>query len=226
MDTKYIDLFSSFKDTKDNIYVYVRVSTDLQNTDGQLFEVYNYCKKELLYPPIKNIYVDHAVSGYKVSYKDRKIGEILNKCKKESIIIVPEISRMARNMFEISEIIKYCCDNKILIIDIKNNIKYDGSIQSLLMSQVYGMVALLEREQISNRVKSGMKKAKNEGKVIGGRTGRNVKNKLDGKEEEIKSLIDQNLSMRQISKKLSVHEAQLRKYLIKNNLHDKFKKKQ
>lgn len=201
-----------------SIYVYVRVSTDMQSTDGQLFEVYNYCKKESLFPPIKNIYVDNGVSGFKVSYKDRKIGEILKKCKKGDTIIVPEISRIARNMYEVSEVLKHCCDNKILIIDIKNNVRYDGSMQSQLMGQLYGIVSLIERTQISERVKAGMKKAKNEGKIIGGRSNRKVKNKLDGKDEQIKDLVNQKLSYGKMSKILGVHKAQIRTYLIKNKL--------
>lgn len=228
MDTKYLDLFRSFNETNQNIYVYVRVSTDLQNTDGQLFEVYNYCKKELLYPPINNIYIDHGISGFKISYKDRKIGEIIKKCKKGDTIIVPEISRIARNLYEVSEVLKHCLDNKILVIDIKNNVKYDGSLQSQLMGQVFGIVSLVERTQISERVKAGMKKAKNEGKKIGRQKGQkilNTKNKLDGKDEEIRKLIDQNMSMRQISRILNVNISQIRNYLIKHNLHDKFKTK-
>lgn len=224
MDTKYIDLFGSFTDTNDTIYVYVRVSTDLQSTDGQLFEVYNYCKKESLYPPIKNIYVDNGVSGFKISYKDRKIGEILNKCKKGDTIIIPEISRIARNMYEVSEVLKHCCDSKILIIDIKNNVRYDGSMQSQLMGQLYGIVSLIERTQISERVKAGMKRAKNDGKKIGRQKGQIVRNKLDGKDDEIKQLIDQDMTMRAISRKLNVNVSQIRNYLIKHELFDKYKK--
>lgn len=229
METKYIDLFKDLEDKKDNIYVYCRVSTDLQSTDGQLFEVFNYCKKEKLHPIIENIYVDNGISGYKVSYKNRKIGEILNKCKelgkKDSIIIVPELSRMSRNMFESSEIIKFCMDNKITIVDIKNSIKYDGSLQSQLMSQIYGMVSLLEREAISNRVKAGLKKARNEGKITNGRLNRKVKNKLDGKDQEILDMVNNNISMRQMSKSLNVNISQIRNYLIKNNLFIKYKSK-
>ena len=229
METKYIDLFKDLEDKKDNIYVYCRVSTSLQDTAGQLFEVFNYCKKEKLHPIIENIYVDNGISGYKVSYKNRKIGEILNKCKelgkKDSIIIVPELSRMSRNMFESSEIIKFCMDNKITIVDIKNSIKYDGSLQSQLMSQIYGMVSLLEREAISNRVKAGLKKARNEGKITNGRLNRKVKNKLDGKDQEILDMVNNNISMRQMSKSLNVNISQIRNYLIKNNLFIKYKSK-
>lgn len=224
MDTKYLDLFGSFENPNDTIYVYVRVSTDMQNTDGQLFEVYNYCKKESLYPPIKNIYIDHGISGYKISYKDRKIGIILKQCKKGDTIIIPEISRIARNMYEVSEVLKYCCDTKILVIDIKNGIKYDGSVTTQLMGQVYGMVALLERNQISERVKAGMRRAKNDGKIVGGRKDRNVKNKLDGKDEQIKDMIDNDFTMYKMAKELNVNVSQIRNYLMKNNLHNKFKK--
>ena len=228
METKYLDLFKTLEDKKDNIFTYCRVSTDMQCSDSQLFEVFNYCKKEKLHPIIENIYVDNGISGYKVSYKDRKIGEILNKCKskKDCIIIVPELSRMSRNMFECSEIIKFCMDNKIIIIDLKNNVRYDGSIQSQIMSQVYGMISLLEREAISNRVKSAMKKAKNEGKMIGGRCKERLKNplknKLDGKHEEIIKYVNDNVSVNKMSKAFNVSNSQMQNYLKKSNLYNKY----
>ena len=150
MQSKYINDFSSFTKKDNYIYVYVRVSTNLQSTDTQLLEIYNYCEKERLYPPVENIFSDDGISGYKVSWKDRKIGIIINeKCKKEDIIILPELSRAGRNIHEVNEIIKVYLDKKILLIDVKNNIKFNESLQSSIMGQIYDMVSLIERTQIS-----------------------------------------------------------------------------
>ena len=74
-ENKYIKIFDGFKQQYDNVYV--RVSTNLQSIDNQLLEVYNYCDKERIYPPKKNIYYDEGISGYKVYRKDRKIYDII-----------------------------------------------------------------------------------------------------------------------------------------------------
>ena len=167
MNKKYLDLFDNFIQHDDNVYVYVRVSTNLQSIDNQLLEVFNYCEKERIYPPKKNIYYDEGISGYKVSWKDRKIYDIISKCKKNDIIILPELSRAGRNMYEVNEIIAHCKNNNITLIDVKNKIKFDGQLHSAILGQLYGMFSLIERNLISERVKNGMAKAKLEGKLKG-----------------------------------------------------------
>ena len=50
-----IEKFDTFPSIDLNTYIYLRVSTDKQSIEGQLLEVYEYCLKNRVYPPSKNI---------------------------------------------------------------------------------------------------------------------------------------------------------------------------
>ncbi len=192
----------------------MRVSTDKQDINSQLNEVYNYCDNERLYPPSKNIILDEGISG-KIDWKDRKLNYIVDESKKNDIIIVPEISRLGRNMNEVNEIIGICGRKKVMIIDIKNKLKLDGSFQTSIMANLYTIFSQMERQLISERTKQGLLIAKQKGHLTGRARGIK-KNKLDGKDNEIKKLIDEKKSIRQIAKELNVKHPQLLKYISNN----------
>jgi len=215
--TDYLRKFDEFPSFDNNIYVYCRVSTDLQTTDTQLLEIYNFCLKERIYPPSKNVFSDDGISGYKVSWKKRKIYEIAQKLKKGDMVIVPEISRLSRKMDELNEIVKFFNDNGVTLIGIKNNLRLDGSLSSKILCQVLTMVSEIERDQISKRVKDGMERARLEGKLTGRNRG-TKKNKLDNHIEEIKKYIEEKKTYKQMSILLKTDIAQVYKYIKKNNL--------
>lgn len=209
-------LYDKFPSFDDHVYAYVRVSTDKQDIESQLNEVFNYCIKERLYPPQKNVFQDEAISG-KVTWKNRKINDIMEKIKKGDILILPELSRAGRNLNEVNEIIAICDRKGCLIIDIKNKIKLDGSIQSKIMGNLYGLFTEIERNIISERVKQGLVVAKMKGNLTGRKRGIK-KNKLDGKEEEIKKLLDEGETKKYISKYLDVDYAQLHRFIEKREI--------
>ena len=192
-----INQFDKFPQIDNHVYVYLRISSDKQDITSQLNEVYNYCVKERLYPPSKNISIDEAVSG-KISWKERKISNIIEESKKGTMIIVPEISRLGRNMIEINQLIGLCAEKKIVIIDVKNNLKLDGSFQTSMMATLYTMFSQMERQLISERTKQGMLIAKQKGHLKGGKKGAIKKHRLNGHEDEIKKMISEEISYRQI----------------------------
>jgi putative DNA-invertase from lambdoid prophage Rac len=206
-----INDFDKFPKCDNHVYVYLRVSTDKQDISSQLNEVYNYCDNERLYPPSKNIVLDEGVSG-KIDWKDRKLNNIVEDSKKNDIIIVPEISRLGRNMNEVNEIIGICGRKKVMIIDIKNKLKLDGSFQTSIMANLYTIFSQMERQLISERTKQGLQIAKQKGNLNGRKRGIK-KNRLDDKDEEIKKMIDKKISIRQIAKELNVKHPQLIKYI-------------
>jgi putative DNA-invertase from lambdoid prophage Rac len=210
-ENKKIHDFDLFHDTDFHIFVYIRVSTGKQDVASQINEVYSYCEKERLYPPSKNIFVDEGISGT-VSWRDRKIFNIVENSKKEDIIIVPEISRLGRNMNEVNQLIGICIEKKVKIIDIKNKLKLDGSFQSSIMATLYTIFSQMERQLISERTKQGLIIASNKGHLKGRKRGIK-KNKLDGKDEEIIKLIKEENSIRGIAKILNVNHSQLLKYI-------------
>lgn len=212
-----IDKFDEFPAKDNHVYCYLRVSTDKQNIDSQIKEIYDYCIKERLYPPKDNIYCDEAVSGFKVKWENRKLKLIYDKLKKGDILIIPELSRLGRKMGEINALLHDLSSNKkIIVIDIKNNLKLDGSLQSQIMSSIFNIASELERNLISERTKKGMATDRVKEKLKTRKTKQN--NKLNGKEEEIKEMIKNGIPKINISKKLGVHNAQLYKFIKNKNL--------
>ena len=104
------------------IYGYIRVSTDKQNVENQRFEIENYCKERGM---IVNAWIEETISGTK-KIDQRKLGKLLNKLKKDDILICAELSRLGRNMFMIMSILNYCMEKEInklhkIILDININ---------------------------------------------------------------------------------------------------------
>lgn len=198
------------------VYAYIRISTDKQTTDSQLSELNKFCKKNKHKIDDDNIIIDEGVSGA-IKWRERKIFNIINKVVRDDIIIVPEISRLGRNMNEVNEMIAICDTKKVKIIDIKNNIVLDGSFQSSIMANLYTMFAQMERNLISERVKQGLIVAKEKGHLTGRKRGVK-KNKLDSHKDQLIILAQEGNSYSNMSKILDVTPSQIRKYMINNDL--------
>ncbi len=74
-----------------------------------------------------------------------------------------------------------------------------SDIQSKVMITMFSLFAEIERDLISERTKSGLARAKAEGKLLG-RPKRLGKSRLDGKEDEIRELLKKGVSKASIAK--------------------------
>lgn len=205
----------------EHIYAYIRVSTGRQTTDSQLLELNNYCTKNRYNLKPDHIIVDEGVSG-KIEWRKRKINDIINLVKNNDIIIVPEISRLGRNMDEVNEIIAICKRSKVKIIDIKNNLTLDDSFQSGMMANLYSMFAQMERQLISERVKQGLLIAKQKGRLTGRARGIK-KNKLDSHTDDIVKYAQDGLSYSEIGKKLDVDPSQVRRFMMSKDINKHYR---
>jgi hypothetical protein len=75
------------------LYAYLRVSTDTQDVNNQKLSVLEYCATQRLGVPEL---VPDTVSG-KVDWEQREIGRLLARCAPGDILVVAEISRLARS---------------------------------------------------------------------------------------------------------------------------------
>ncbi len=73
-------------------------------------------------------------------------------------------------------------------------------MQTKVMITMFSLFAEIERDLISERTKEGLARAKAQGKVLGRPKGSLGKSKLDGKEREIKTLLDKGVSKASIAK--------------------------
>lgn len=176
---------------------YARVSTMEQDLKNQRYEILNYASKNDLQI---TSWVEAKVSSRKTT-KERLIDTLLEKLKEGDTLIVAELSRLGRSVGQVAIIANTLIESGVKLICIKEGMKLDGSpdIQTKVMLTMFSLFAEIERDLISERTKSGLAKARAEGRLLGRPKGLG-KSTLDGKEEEIKELLRKEVSKASIAK--------------------------
>lgn len=190
-------------------FAYLRVSTFEQNTDKNKLDILKFANNKKL----GNVeFVEEQISG-RSNFKDRKLGKILNIMKKGDILIVPELSRLARSVSQILEVIDITKQKEIKLYAIKENFSNDEqSITATVTSTIFALVAQIERDLISLRTKEALQAKKATGTKLGRPKGRG-KSKLDKDREEILKLIRLKVPKTIIAKQYSTTVANLSRYL-------------
>lgn len=194
------------------IYGYIRVSSDKQTVENQRFEINNFCKREKL---VIDGWIEETISGTK-AYNKRELGKLLNKVKKDDLIICAELSRLGRNLFMIMEILNICMTKECRVWTIKDNYRLGDDIQSKVLAFAFGLSAEIERNLISQRTKEALARKKAEGVILGrpkGKKSSQEKYKLFGKEVLIQELLKNKVSKRQIAKICKVDRNTLDRYI-------------
>ena len=200
------------------IYGYIRVSTDKQTFENQVFEVENFCTRENL---TIDQWVTETISGTK-DFEKRELGRLLNKIKAGDVLICSEISRLGRNLFQIMTILNKCMQREAQVWTIKDNYRLGADIQSKVLAFAFSLSAEIERNLISQRTKEALARIKAGGKKLGRPKGsKNSSRILDGKKEFILQQRCLGISSAHIARKLGVSASLIYKYLdkIKKNGH-------
>jgi DNA invertase Pin-like site-specific DNA recombinase len=197
------------------IYSYLRISTDKQELENQKFEVLKYANDNKL----GNIeFVEEAVSGRK-SWKERKIGELVERLNKGDVLIVTELSRLGRSMLEIMELLSILLRKGVELHIVKNRQVLKDDLQSKVFAMAFSIAAEIERELISQRTKEALQRRKAEGKPLGRPKG-SFSSPLDKHWDQIKELREKGVSISSIAKILEVPYSTLWSYIKRrqNNL--------
>ena len=122
---------------------------------------------------------------YRLS-KERRIDELRAKLADGDTLIVAELSRLGRNMFETLNIINALGESGVRILFVRQpELSTDGPQTKLLLA-IYSYFAETEREFISLRTKQGLAAARANGKTLGRPKGsRNKVRVLDPYKEQI-----------------------------------------
>lgn len=192
---------------------YLRVSTIDQNLQKNKADILHLANDKNLG---KVEFVEEKVSG-KISWKQRKIGPLLEELKKGDIILLSEFSRLGRSMLECMEIISIAVEKGIKIYTVKGGWQLDNSIQSKVMAMVFSMAAEIERDLISKRTKEALQSIKQSGVRLGRPKGPG-KSKLDPFRPEIQALLNNGSSQKFIAKRYKVTEPTLSNWMKKNFL--------
>jgi len=194
-------------------YAYIRVSTDKQDLENQKFTILQYANNKKL----GNVeFIEETVSG-KVSWKNRKLKEVIANLGEGDSLIVAELSRLGRSMLEIMELLNLLLQKGVNIYVVKGNYELKDDIQSKVLAFAFSLASEIERELISQRTKEALAKKKAEGKKLGRPKG-SYNSKLDEKKEYIKELLEKGVSISSIAKILGVHYNTMRNYIISRKL--------
>jgi len=195
-------------------FAYLRVSSDQQDIKNQKFGLLEYCNNRNI-NPIK--FVEDTVSG-KITWKERAIGNILEKAIKGDLIVVSEISRLGRSTLQVLEILEAAAKKEISVHIAKNHMVIDGSIQSTITATVLGLAAQIEREFISSRTKEALAKRKEDGMKLGRPKGQAQLLKLDNYRDEILKYLKKGINKRAISKLIECSPSTLYEWLKRRKL--------
>jgi len=203
---------------------YLRVSTGSQDLANQKVAVLDYARE-------KRFAVDRFVEVLASSRKNlaqRGIEDLLGNLAAGDRLVISELSRLGRSLGQVIRIVDELVKRKIGFVAIKEAIRFEGKqdIQTKVMIALFGLFAEVERDLISQRTKEGLAAARAKGRLLGRPKGALGKSKLDGKEEEIRMLLEKTVSKASIAKIVGVSRTALHHFIRTRELDAKASKGQ
>ncbi len=187
------------------IAIYARVSTNKQSTDSQLLDLRRYTRERGW--KIFKEFVDNGVSGTKDSRP--ALNELMNDARKRrfDMVLVWRFDRFARSTRHLINSLEEFRNLSIDFVSYQENIDTSSPLGSAIFT-IISAVAQLERDIIAERVKAGLRRARENGKRLG-------RPCTDVNRKEIQELRSQGLSHRAIATQLGISHSTVGQILRK-----------
>ncbi|MGN0191894.1 MAG: recombinase family protein [Candidatus Cryptobacteroides sp.] len=181
---------------------YIRVSTEMQNSESQTFEIRNYCNATDLKI---DKWVEESASGT-IPWEKRRLGKTIRKMQPGDLIVCTEISRLGRNMLMIMSILNYCSQRHIRIHTIKDSFDLSDNINSRIIAFAFALAAEIERNLISQRTKEALAARKKSGIRLGRPKGCGSKVvRICNNSREIEEMLASGRSLTAVAADFKVH---------------------
>ncbi len=146
------------------IAIYARVSTTDQSTESQLLDLRRYTRERGW--TIFKEYCDNGVSGTKDSRPALNV--LMNDAKKRrfDVVLVWRFDRFARSTKHLILALEEFKNLGVDFVSFQENIDTSSPLGSAIFT-IISAVAQLERDIIAERVKAGLRRAKENGKKLG-----------------------------------------------------------
>lgn len=191
---------------------YLRVSTEKQHLANQQDEIRRFAESKKL---IVNQWVTEVASGKK-SERERKLGTLLRRLKRNDTLIVTEISRLSRTLTDIMAIMGKCLERGINLYTTKEGYSFDNTINSKVLCFAFGLVAEIERNLISMRTREALALRRAEGMVLGRRHGSYTKmNVLIENQQVVIAMLNRGKSINDICKRFDLSRDTFAKFRMK-----------
>ncbi|HKM86167.1 MAG TPA: recombinase family protein [Terriglobales bacterium] len=177
--------------------IYVRVSTPDQHVESQLYDLRELAAQRGF--EVVHEYEDRGVCGKKARRPGLDLLMADARREKFSVVLVAAFDRIARSTRNFLQVIDELDGMGIEFISRRENVDTSGPMGRLFVT-IISAIAELERSLVVDRVKSGMRRAKLEGRQIG-------RSRLDVNREQV--VIDRRsgMSLTQVAKKHGISRA-------------------
>jgi len=155
-----------------------------------------------------------------MSWKKRKIAQVIEGMGEGDNLIVSELSRLGRSMLEIMEILSVAVQKGIHIYSVKGNWQLDDTLQSKVVAMAFAIAAEIERDLISQRTTEALAARKRAGVILGRPKGVG-KSKLDQFRVEIEALIANGSSQKFVAQRYGTSEVNVSRWMKKHGLKKK-----
>lgn len=180
-----------------NVVAYCRVSTSDQSVDMQRQDIENYCRARGL--RLDREFMDQGISGARASRPALDTLMVEVRLRKIQTVLVWSLSRLGRSLKHLLSILEEFDSCGVTLVSLKEG--WDlGTPTGRMIFQIMGALAEWEREQIRDRVKSGLKAARARGSRLGRPT-------INYDPERIMELKGAGFSTRAIAKEIGVSNA-------------------
>jgi DNA invertase Pin-like site-specific DNA recombinase len=177
--------------------VYVRVSTPDQHVESQLYDLREFAAQRGF--EVVHEYEDRGVCGQKARRPGLDALMADARRKKFSIVLVAAFDRIARSTRNFLQIIDELDSLGIEFISRREGVATGGPMGRLFVT-IISAIAELERSLTVERVKSGMRRAKLEGRQIG-------RSRLDVDREKVIEDRRNGMSLTQVAKRHAISRA-------------------
>ena len=176
------------------VALYCRVSTSDQTCDNQLRDLRDYCRARG-WTDVEE-FIDTGISGTKERRPalDRMMVEV--KARRVDVVVVAAFDRFGRSVRHLVEALELFRHLGVEFISLREQIDTGTSLGQAIYV-IISAISALERSLIVERVKSGLRRARAEGKRLG-------RPRLQVSERQLRIVVNQNLPVRAAAKALGV----------------------
>lgn len=140
------------------VYGYIRVSTDKQTIENQRYQIKSKYRIDQWF--------EETISS-RVVLEKRVLYKLLNNLNDGDNVIVTELSRIARSMTEMYNIVQLIRNKNVTLTSIKEGFKLDDTQLSKIALAIFSLAAELERDMLSERTKIGLQRVRASGVKLG-----------------------------------------------------------
>jgi DNA invertase Pin-like site-specific DNA recombinase len=177
--------------------LYVRVSTPDQHVESQLYDLRELAAQRRF--EVVHEYEDRGVCGKKARRPGLDALMADARRKRFSVVLVAAFDRIARSTRNFLQVVDELDSLGIEFVSRREGVA-TGDAMGRLFVTIISAIAELERSLVVERVKSGMRRAKLEGRQIG-------RSRLDVNRQQVIDDRRSGLSLTQVAKKHSISRA-------------------